>query len=330
MRKSRRLVAALFLLALFSINCGLVRPVLDRIRQNETLARLTQGSDDSEATRRRPTPRPTFTPTPNYTATPTASPTPTNTPIPTATPIPTETPIPPPTPTVFVVSVTVQQEMNVRQGPGTNYPVVGSAPAGASAPVVGRNADSSWVQVEYPPGSGTFAWLYTQLLSVNGDLAPIAVAQAAAPPPAPPPTAPPPPPQEPPTPAPPPTPSYAFRIVEEGNRQFQKTTATFISGIVLITDANGTPLGGYRVVGTNSAGERYESAQSTWRHDALNGLEGYIKQGNLKFEPPGGYNDTTWTIYVVDSNGSQVSAPKALTYPSDPNQRAWDFIHWSQ
>ena len=216
--------------------------------------------------------------------------------------------------------------MNIRQGPGTNYPVVGSGPAGSTAEVIGRNADNSWVQVEFPPGSGSLAWIYTQLVEVNGDLASIAVAQG----PAPPPTATPLPPTATFTPAPTATPNWAFKVREQGNREFQKTNANFISSIVAITDPNNIPIGGHRIVGTNSAGVRYESAQSSWQFDAVSGLEGYLKFGNVKFEPPGGYNDTTWTIYVVDSAGSQVSAPISLTYPSDPNQRAWDFIHWSQ
>lgn len=145
-----------------------------------------------------------------------------------------------------------------------------------------------------------------------------------------PPTSTPAPPTDTPTPAPTPTPDFPFKIKEQGNREFQKTNVNFISSIVAVTDANGTPIGGYKVVGTSTGGQTYESAESSWRFDALNGLEGYIKQGNVKFEPPGGYNDSTWTVFLVDSGGTQVSAPISLTYPSDPNQKAWDFIWWSQ
>lgn len=97
MGKSRPFVAALVLLAFISLGCG----IIDRIRSNDTVARLTSGSNEPEATRRQSTPRPTFTPTPAYTATPTDTPTPTITPIPseTPTPVPTDTPIPTDTPT---------------------------------------------------------------------------------------------------------------------------------------------------------------------------------------------------------------------------------------
>jgi hypothetical protein len=142
-------------------------------------------------------------------------------------------------------------------------------------------------------------------------------------------TSPPPPPTATFTPAPTPTPSWVFKVKEQGIREFQKTNATFISNIILISDANGTPLGGYYVVGEHSSGRTYRSAESNWEYSALNGLEGYIKQGNVKFEP-GGFEDGTWQIYVVDSNGTQLSDKVALSYSSDPSQWVWDFIWWGQ
>ncbi|MDX1522508.1 MAG: hypothetical protein R3264_12850, partial [Anaerolineae bacterium] len=106
------------------------------------------------------------------------------------------------------VTLTVRQDMNVRTGPGTNYPVAGPGPAGSSAQVLGRNADASWLQVEYPPGSGSKGWLYADLVDVSGDPVAVAVVQApaapaAAPAPAPQPQA------EAPPPAPP-QPQYQF------------------------------------------------------------------------------------------------------------------------
>jgi hypothetical protein len=83
-------------------------------------------------------------------------------------------------------------------------------------------------------------------------------------------------------------------------------------------------------VGQHSSGIDYKSAASSWQFDALNGLEGYVKQGNLKFEPPGGFQDGTWTIWLVDSGGQQVSDKVSLSYSSDPSTWAWDFIWWSQ
>jgi hypothetical protein len=95
--------------------------------------------------------------------------------------------------------------MNVRSGPGTNYPVIGAGPAGESARVVGRNSDGSWLQVEYPSADGT-GWLYAPLVDVAGNPESVAVAQVA-PPPAP---TQPPQPTEPPAPPPPPEKKYQF------------------------------------------------------------------------------------------------------------------------
>jgi outer membrane biosynthesis protein TonB len=138
------------------------------------------------------------------------------------------------------------------------------------------------------------------------------------------------PPTDTPTPAPTPTPDYPFKVEEQGNREFQKTQNSILSNIILISDANGTPLGGYKLKAVHSTGIDYESAPSSWQMDALNGLEGYVKFGNLKFEPPGGFQDGTWTVWVVDSGGNQVSKKVPLSYSSNPSTWAWDFIWFSQ
>jgi len=98
---------------------------------------------------------------------------------------PSPTPPPPPQPTEEPatqdqdgpVTVTVQQDMNVRGGPGTNYPVIRTAAAGASSTVVGRNADSSWLQVQYPPGSSSTGWVYAELVAVKGNSEAVAIAK---------------------------------------------------------------------------------------------------------------------------------------------------------
>jgi uncharacterized protein YraI len=152
------------------------------------------GSTSEPTPTRRVAMLPTFTPTPELIV---VQPTPTTEPSPTSTPQPVEpTPTsPPPTPIEEKeteaepisqnngpVTVAVNQNMNVRSGPGTNYPVVGTAPAGASSAVVGRNSDSSWLQVEYPPGSSNTAWVFAQLVTVSGNPQNVAVAQVSAPP----------------------------------------------------------------------------------------------------------------------------------------------------
>ncbi len=134
------------------------------------------------------------------------------------------------------------------------------------------------------------------------------------------------------TPAPPtatPTPNWAFKVREQGDRMWQKTSNNQISNIALVSDSNGTPLGGYRIKGEHSSGRTYTSPPTSWRYDAVNGLEGYIKQGNVKVEL-GGFEDGTWYLWVVDSAGSQVSDRYPLNYSSNPDTWVWDFIWWSQ
>jgi hypothetical protein len=120
-----------------------------------------------------------------------------------------------------------------------------------------------------------------------------------------------------------------FKVQEQGNRMFQKTNAHIISNIVLISDSSGTPLGGYHVVGEHSSGKTYKTPASGWQFDAVSGFSGYVKLGNVKYEP-GVFEDGTWYVYVVDGGGTQLSDKVAWSYSTDPNQWVWDFIWWSQ
>jgi len=124
------------------------------------------------------TPLPTFTPAPPPTPVALA---PTNTPLPPPpTPSPTavmmtpDTPTPaapPPTqarptqspadvsPVPSGPSVTVNTNLNVRSGPGTNYGRVGSLAAGSTVAVVGRDANSAWWQIPYADAPGGKGWI---------------------------------------------------------------------------------------------------------------------------------------------------------------------------
>lgn len=50
--------------------------------------------------------------------------------------------------------VTALVNLNVRSGPGVDYPAIGALPAGQSALIVGQNGEGSWWQVVYQSGSG--------------------------------------------------------------------------------------------------------------------------------------------------------------------------------
>ncbi|MCG3211486.1 MAG: hypothetical protein FOGNACKC_05132 [Anaerolineae bacterium] len=74
--------------------------------------------------------------------------------------------------------------LNVRTGPGLDYPVTGKLAAGESATVVGQDATGAWWQIDYPAGSDGTGWVSAdpQYSAVSNSDA-LAIAQAAAPPP---------------------------------------------------------------------------------------------------------------------------------------------------
>ncbi|MCB0167461.1 MAG: SH3 domain-containing protein, partial [Anaerolineae bacterium] len=81
-------------------------------------------------------------------------------------PIPTATSIPFATPTVAPLEsadnqprVTMLTGLNVRQGPGTNYPIIGRLTQNDSAVITGRNEFSGWWQIEFDSDAGNRGWV---------------------------------------------------------------------------------------------------------------------------------------------------------------------------
>lgn len=89
-----------------------------------------------------------------------------------------------------LVSVRATAAVNVRRGPGTQYDVIGVLQPPDEARVTGRNADASWLAIDYQNGTG---WVSAGVVEVVGDplRAPLAEAPARPQPtaPSPPPTA---------------------------------------------------------------------------------------------------------------------------------------------
>lgn len=123
-------------------------------------------------------PSPSSTPSPEATATQTVAPTQTSTPPPTTPPEP-----------VVQLADTSTDRINIRSGPGTDYPVAGQLEPGQVAKVVGRNGDSSWWQINWAENEAPEAlgWVFGDLVNFAGDNSAIAVVEV----PPPPPTAPP-------------------------------------------------------------------------------------------------------------------------------------------
>jgi uncharacterized protein YgiM (DUF1202 family) len=67
------------------------------------------------------------------------------------------------------VATTTPARMNVRGGPGTNYPVVASAPAGSRYEIIGLNPARDWYQIHMPNRQES-AWIFANLTVLSGSL----------------------------------------------------------------------------------------------------------------------------------------------------------------
>jgi uncharacterized protein YraI len=75
----------------------------------------------------------------------------------------------PPTPIPGAPSATALEDINIRSGPGTNYPVYGVAPAGSTSEVVGKSQDGFWWVIKVPTtvsGNGQ-GWVSADYVQVS-------------------------------------------------------------------------------------------------------------------------------------------------------------------
>jgi uncharacterized protein YraI len=92
-----------------------------------------------------------------------------------------ETPpsVPPDPPPSDAPSATAVEFVNIRTGPGTNYPVLGVASPGASGEVSGKSEDGAWWQLVIPTqySSSGFGWVSAgYVVTQNTDSVPVAEA----------------------------------------------------------------------------------------------------------------------------------------------------------
>ncbi|CAN5527353.1 hypothetical protein BH10CHL1_BH10CHL1_15750 [soil metagenome] len=66
--------------------------------------------------------------------------------------------------------------LNVRGGPGTNYPVVGRAQPGETLVAIGRNDAADWVQIQTPATAYGFGWVAARLVTASAALTDLPVA----------------------------------------------------------------------------------------------------------------------------------------------------------
>lgn len=117
-------------------------------------------------------------PTPVPTAEPTATEVPTDVPAtnttePTATDVPTIAPTdtPNPTSTPTPVTGTVKSTLNVRDQPTTRGKLLGVLKKDDVVTLAGRTEDTTWLQIRYPLGEQTTAWVIAERIDTTANLA---------------------------------------------------------------------------------------------------------------------------------------------------------------
>ena len=108
---------------------------------------------------------------PSETSTPSDTPIPSDTATATETPLPTETPL-------NVAIAQAQRELDVRLGPGANFPVIDTLVMDDVLEITGINEDGDWYQVLLTDGSRGWIPISRAFISVRGTIDEITIAQA--------------------------------------------------------------------------------------------------------------------------------------------------------
>ena len=258
----------------------------------------------------------------------------TDTPTATPTPSPTSPPTPTPTPTSQSPTVTISRAMNVRAGPGTNYPILGQASPGEQYPISGKNPAGGWWQIIY---GGQYAWLYSPLVTAtNPELVQVAPV-IPAPPPTPIPTATPVPPTPVPTPVPQAPSDPCAGIGGDGCKFRLRNTDLRNNGgselklfIGFVHEGRGDEvqgIGGSYYVELHKDGVQVSAVNNSTRggNSTHRGPQGN-KYNYLKALPlsqlPGGNVAGNYTIFVRDGNGERDSQNYYFSVPGG-NGEVW-------
>ncbi|MYH63575.1 MAG: SH3 domain-containing protein [Caldilineaceae bacterium SB0675_bin_29] len=236
---------------------------------------------------------------------------------PTVTPTPSPTPPPTPTPTATSASptVSINRIMNVRAGPGTNYPILGQASPGDQYPISGKNPAGGWWQIIY---RGQYAWVYSPLVTATyPELVQVAPVFRT-PPPTPVPTATP----IPPTPVPQPVTDPCAGIGGDGCKFRLRNTDLRHNGgselklyVGFVHEGRGDEIqgiGGNYYVELHKDGVHVGAVNNSTRggNSTHRGPQGnkynYLKAVPLS-QVPGGNVDGNYMIFVRDGNGERDS-----------------------
>jgi len=263
--------------------------------------------------------RPTFTNTPATpteippTATPVASPT--STPEP-ATPTP-EEPTATATPETVGLTVTVATA-NVRSGPGTNYARIGQVRQGETYEVTGNNPAGDWWEFTF---NGQPAWIFKDMVSVNG----ADRVQLASNIPAPPPTAKPRPtsPPAPPQPTSPPAQTYPF--VASATAQYPNLNDYLTVRCRTVRDvASGKGAAGIlKITGPMSPPPQSFGGALNIANTGMDKTMQYMYNESCKVEISP-FVAGTYTAVLIDGGGNQISDP--ITFTPGGDVREWLLI----
>ena len=70
----------------------------------------------------------------------------------------------------YIEVIPDMDQINVRGGPSTDYPLLGVLTRGQQVPALGRSEGGDWVMIVYPGVNGGVAWVYSPYVTVFGTL----------------------------------------------------------------------------------------------------------------------------------------------------------------
>ena len=246
----------------------------------------------------------------------------------TATPLPADTPTATPdaptseptaAPPRLVVSAPL---VNVRAGPGVEFPIITTAERGQEYDIVGKNGAGDWWR--FCCVNGEPAWVIDELVEVDGAVDTVAVSNdvvAVPPTDTPAEVAAPPAPAEPTATEPPPPPAFSFEL--QNAEQFPENK---LVRVFLYVFDNDQALSGYSVRVTKDGGELPVSATSAGGQPGLTWPIADARQRfqNMKVEFPGIQPAGAWVVQLVDGGGNPVGPPANFTLnANDPNQELY-------
>jgi uncharacterized protein YgiM (DUF1202 family) len=222
------------------------------------------------------TQQPTETPLPTETLSPTQPPSPTETPTPAATLVNT------PANVLTGPTAHVNENTNCRSGPSSDYPAIVVILSGQDVKIVSKTTLDSYLIVEDPANTAQTCWLWTQYVTVNGDLSSLPVATP-----------------------PPPLMTYTMTFTKI-------ETCTTYSLEFKVTNTGSKTLQSYTIVAKDLTEHTQQTSTSTvfnLRNDCAieeeigfvdPGKVGYAYAGNFTYNPSGHSMEATITICSHD------------------------------